>query len=106
MTLRPARVKPQSPCSSQGVIDRFGENRVQGNVHAAVEAHFPSASYSLVLAIIAAGLRIWALTIQSDLDGAQQELDAATQDVEAPQAEGDAGNRTGAVLAGGAEPLG
>ena len=78
---------------------------------------------SVLLAIVAAGLLIWALTIQSDLDGTeqelastqqelastrqeldstQQELDATRQDVEALEADGDAGNRTGAVLAGGA----
>ena len=76
---------------------------------------------SALLAIVAAGLLIWALTIQSDLDGTQQELDSTQQelastsqeldsteqeldttkqDVEELQSEGDEGNRTGAVLVG------
>lgn len=81
---------------------------------------------SVLLTIVAAGLLIWALTIQSDLDSTQQELestqqeldgtsqelagtsqeldstkqelDATKQDAEAPQSESDDGNRTGAVL--------
>jgi uncharacterized membrane-anchored protein YhcB (DUF1043 family) len=62
---------------------------------------------SALLAVIAAGLLIWALTIQSDLDSAQQELDstkqqldATKQDVEALQAEADKGVSTGAVVVG------
>ena len=69
---------------------------------------------SAVLAVVAAGLLIWALTLQSDLDSAQQdlesmqqelagaseELDAAKQDLEALQSEGDDGVSTGAVVAG------
>ena len=78
---------------------------------------------SALLAIVAAGLLIWALTIQSDLDSTQQELagtqqqladtkdeldstqqelDAATQTVEELQSEADEGVRTGAVVVGGA----
>ena len=76
-----------------------------------------------LLAIVAAGLLIGALTIQSDLDSANQELDstqqqlagtteeldstkkqfdAATQDVEELQAQADKGVGTGAAVAGAA----
>jgi septal ring factor EnvC (AmiA/AmiB activator) len=34
---------------------------------------------SALLAIVAVGLTIWALTLKSDLDSTQQELEAATQ---------------------------
>ena len=78
---------------------------------------------SAVLAILAAGLLIWALTIRSDLDGANQELDstsqqlaganeeldgtkqqldAANQDVEELEAEVDEGLAPGAAVAGAA----
>jgi chromosome segregation ATPase len=70
---------------------------------------------SAVLAVVAAGLLIWALTIQSDLDSAQQELagaqeeldstqralDVAEQDVEQLQSEADDGIRTGVALGAG-----
>ena len=70
---------------------------------------------SAVLAVVAAGLLIWALTIQSDLDSAQQELagvqeeldstqqalDAARQDVEQLQSDADDGIRTGVALGAG-----
>ena len=76
---------------------------------------------SALLAVVAAGLLIWALTIQSDLDSANQELeraqqqlaaaneelggtqkqlDAAQQDVEDLQAEADKGVGTGAAVLG------
>ncbi len=76
---------------------------------------------SAVLAVVAAGLLIWALTLQSDLDSAQQdlesmqqelagateeldsarqELDATKADLEALQSEGDDGVKTGVVAAG------
>ena len=70
---------------------------------------------SAVLAVVAAGLLIWALTIQSDLDSAQQELagvqeeldstqqalDTAKQDVEQLQSEADDGVKTGVALGAG-----
>ena len=70
---------------------------------------------SAALAVVAAGLLIWALTIQSDLDSTQQELagaqeeldgtqqalDAAKQDVEQLQSEADDGIRTGVALGAG-----
>jgi chromosome segregation ATPase len=73
---------------------------------------------SAVLAVVAAGLLIWALTLQSDLDSAQQdleraqqelagtseELDSTRQELDATkqelQSEGDDGVRTGTVVAG------
>jgi hypothetical protein len=69
---------------------------------------------SAVLAVVAAGLLIWALTIQSDLDSANQELaaandeldgtkqqlDATKQDVEELQAQADEGVGTGAAVVG------
>jgi chromosome segregation ATPase len=76
---------------------------------------------SALLAIVAAGLLIWALTIQSDLDSANQELDSAQQqlaaandeldgtkkqldatkqDVEELQAQADEGVGTGAAVVG------
>jgi chromosome segregation ATPase len=76
---------------------------------------------SALLAVVAAGLLIWALTIQSDLDSANQELegtqqqladktkeldsaeeqlDAAKQDVEELQAQADEGVGTGAAVVG------
>ena len=65
--------------------------------------------------VVAGGLLIWALTIQSDLDSThdelagvqeeldstQQELDAAQQDVEQLQSEADDGIRTGVALGAG-----
>jgi chromosome segregation ATPase len=36
---------------------------------------------SALLAIVAVGLTIWALTLKSDLDSTQQELDTATQEL-------------------------
>ena len=78
---------------------------------------------SALLSIVAAGLLIWALTIQSDLDSANEELegtqqqlagtneeldstkkqlDAAKQDAEELQAEADKGVGTGAAVAGAA----
>jgi len=70
---------------------------------------------SVALAIVAAGLLIWALTIQSDLDSAQQELaaaqdeldsttqalDAAKQDVEELQSDSKDGIRAGVALGAG-----
>jgi uncharacterized protein (DUF3084 family) len=70
---------------------------------------------SVALAIVAAGLLIWALTIQSDLDstqqelagvkeeldGTQQSLGAAKQDVEQLQADAGEGVRTGVALGAG-----
>ena len=70
---------------------------------------------SVALAIVAAGLLIWALTIQSDLDSTQQELagvqeeldgtqqalGAAKQDVEQLQADAGEGIRTGVALGAG-----
>ena len=70
---------------------------------------------SAVLAVVAAGLLIWALTIQSDLDSTQQELagaqeeldttqqalDTAQQEVEQLQSEADDGIRTGVALGAG-----
>ena len=74
---------------------------------------------SVLLTAISAGLLIWALTIDSDLDSTQQalettqqelagsqeeldntkqELDATKQEVAQPQSEGDGGDRTGAAL--------
>jgi chromosome segregation ATPase len=74
---------------------------------------------SALLTVVAAGLLIWALTLRSDLDSAEQELDrtqqelagtseelgstkqeleTTNQDLEALQSEGDDGNRTGAAL--------
>ena len=38
-----------------------------------------------MLAVVAAGLLVWALTIQSDLDSTQQELDSAQQDLAGTQ---------------------
>jgi hypothetical protein len=69
---------------------------------------------SAVLAVVAVGLLIWALTIQSDLDSANQQLaaaneeldgtkkqlDATKQNVEELQAEADKGVGTGAAVAG------
>ena len=75
-----------------------------------------------VLALVAAGLLIWALTIQSDLDGTQQdlatandeldtasqeldrtneELDSTKQDLEASQSQSDERNSAGGVLVAG-----
>ncbi len=70
---------------------------------------------SAVLAVVAAVLLIWALTIQSDLDSTQKELagvqedldstqqalDAAQQDVEQLQSEADKGVRTGVAVGAG-----
>jgi hypothetical protein len=39
---------------------------------------------SALLAIVAAGLLIWALTLQSDLDSTQQELESAQQELAGP----------------------
>jgi chromosome segregation ATPase len=50
---------------------------------------------SVVLGLVAAGLLVWALTTQSDLDNAEQEADAAQSQVEQGKKAG------GAVLVGG-----
>jgi uncharacterized membrane-anchored protein YhcB (DUF1043 family) len=61
---------------------------------------------SAALAIVAAGLLIWALTTradldttQQDLDSTQQQLDKTKQDVEALQAKSDEPDRSGVLAA-------
>jgi septal ring factor EnvC (AmiA/AmiB activator) len=70
---------------------------------------------SALLAVVAIGVAIWALTLKSDLDSTQQELagvredldstqqalDAAQQDVEQLQSEAGEGVRTGVALGAG-----
>ena len=48
---------------------------------------------SAVLAVVAAGLLIWALTIQSDLDSTQQELAGVQEELDSTQQALDAARR-------------
>src|SRR4051794_35689240 len=51
-----------------------------------------------LLALVAAGLLIWALTVRSDLDSTQKELDSTKQDVSELQAQVQKGQDTGGTI--------
>src|SRR5689334_20239407 len=53
---------------------------------------------SVALAVVCAGLLIWALTLRSDLDSTRSDLDKTQQDVSELQKQVDQGKDTGGTL--------